>query len=138
MSENIGGDLRVKSTTGTFIAATQRPDGTWRKSRKVKNGYIPQDEQPKFECRAQVALKAQVSFNSTALKYPIGWNPIESIKQKKASLSSQSIQESSSITTPKQKSATNLVGILKRPVAAVEKNVCFFKVLFFLPSLIKS
>ncbi|MCP9259151.1 Partner of Y14 and mago [Dirofilaria immitis] len=73
-SKDFIGDVRIKTKTGeTYIAASQRADGTWRKARRVKNGYIPQEEQPRYESRGQ-----QMS-NKTI--YPIGWSPTEKIKE---------------------------------------------------------
>jgi partner of Y14 and mago protein len=111
-----GGDLRVKTKTGeTFIAASQRPDGTWRKPRKVKEGYIPQDEQPRFECQAQQALKQKTQEP----KYPVGWSPMDMQKQAQAGKLGRQGQSEGEAKREVKKVPTQ--SIPQKPIAAVEK-----------------
>ncbi|XP_037088685.1 partner of Y14 and mago-like isoform X2 [Pollicipes pollicipes] len=51
-----------------FIPGSRRPDGTFRKPIRVKEGYVPQDEMPLYESKGR-------QFNRGRVDHPIGLAP---------------------------------------------------------------
>ena len=56
------GIIRDDNTGELYIPSSKRPDGSVRKPRRVKEGYIPQDEVPVYENRGVQWLKSKPSL----------------------------------------------------------------------------
>lgn len=108
----------LKDDQGYYVPATQRRDGTWRKERRLKENYIPQDEVALYESKGKKFIASKPQFPPGIVGPMVA---VSNQKQKKQVLTEKKskqekikmleMQKQSEQSQPSEKNAAEETGI---------------------------